>query len=90
MSFFRELFEYHQQVKHKIHTTKLPLGIGGQRVMGMIYLLTPVFVGYGFMQMVVAKSDTRWGVDVKSGRDIFEERRRNKAIQRGEDPSQTE
>jgi hypothetical protein len=58
-------------------------------MMGMVYLITPCLVGYGFMQVVVNKSDERWGVEGKTGRDILEERRRNKAIQSGQDPDES-
>jgi len=44
------LFDGIERLKHKIHSTKIPLSKRGQRIMMMVYVTTPVLIGYQIMQ----------------------------------------
>lgn len=62
MDFIRRAIDYHQKLKHKIHSTRIPLGPAGRIGMGVFYLVSPVVAGYYIMQWTNKISERNLGV----------------------------
>ena len=64
MEFFRRLGERHEQIKKKIHGTRIPLSKNGQRVMGFVYFTAPIIGGYYVMKWAQRRADANFQLDV--------------------------
>ncbi|KAI9912382.1 hypothetical protein PsorP6_005682 [Peronosclerospora sorghi] len=60
MEFFRRLGERHEQLKNKIHRTRIPLSRNGQRFMGLVYFITPIIGGYYVMKWAEHRADANF------------------------------
>lgn len=57
MDFLRSLSRKHAELKHKIHSTRIPLSRNGKILMGIVYFSTPVAMGWALLQYTNATSD---------------------------------
>jgi hypothetical protein len=51
MNYLRELSRRHDELKHKIHSFRIPLSPTGRRFMGFVYFCIPVIGGYFIMEV---------------------------------------
>lgn len=57
MEFLRNLSARHEQLKKKIHSTRIPLSKRGQTAMGVVYFTVPIVCGYFIMKWTERKAD---------------------------------
>jgi len=52
MGFFSDLARRHEELKNKIHSTRIPLSPRGVAIMKVVYVASPVVAGMLFMEGV--------------------------------------
>lgn len=52
---FSQLLKKQQELKHKIHSTRIPLSKNGQVFMGFVYFSIPMVIGYGLYHWTLEK-----------------------------------
>ncbi|CAH0490277.1 unnamed protein product [Peronospora farinosa] len=60
MEFLRRLSKRHQELKQKIHSTRIPLSNNGQRVMALVYFTAPIIGGYYVMKWAERRADANF------------------------------
>ena len=68
MGFFADFARGHEQLKQRIHNTRIPLGPKGRIAMGIFYLVAPVVGGYYVMQWTNRISERNLGVYTDASR----------------------
>ena len=62
LSLFRSLSARHTKLKERVHAYRIPLPPAGQKFMGVVYFVVPIFTGYYIMQWAIGRSEVNLGV----------------------------
>lgn len=57
------VLRYISNLKHRIHSFRIPLSPTGQKIMGFIYFLIPIIAGSFIMQIAFRQADLNIGVN---------------------------
>lgn len=59
--FLRDLNRRHEELKHRIHSFRMPLSPAGQRFMAFVYFCVPVVGGYFIMDWATSQAEKNLG-----------------------------
>lgn len=59
--FLSTLSQRHKELKHKIHSFRIPLSPSGQKAMGFVYFTIPVIFGFFIMQTAIGQAERNLG-----------------------------
>jgi len=67
MGWFKDLYHSHQSLKERIHKTRIPLSLRGQKFMGLVYFTIPLIIGKFAYDWTMRQNHANWKVDEKTG-----------------------